>query len=64
MPSLSLAAEGHSSDRGKGYGWRGQFFAREVFTDAWLSSKQREPARYRPRAPAFASRSEYEGCPT
>src|SRR4051812_48041795 len=26
-------------------------FAREVFTDAWLSSKQREPARYRLRAP-------------
>ena len=26
-------------------------FAREVFTDARLSSKQREPARYRPRAP-------------
>jgi hypothetical protein len=26
-------------------------FAREVFIDARLSSKQREPARYRPRAP-------------
>ena len=24
---------------------------------------QREPARYRPRAPAFAERSEDEGCP-
>jgi hypothetical protein len=28
-----------------------QTLAREVFTDARLSSKQREPARYRPRAP-------------
>jgi hypothetical protein len=32
-------------------------FAREVFTDAWLSSKQREPARYRPRAPIGPRRS-------
>lgn len=27
-------------------------FAREVFTDARLSSNQRKPARYRPRAPS------------
>ena len=28
-----------------------------MFTDAWLSSKQREPARYRPRAPIGPRRS-------
>ncbi len=43
-PHLQCGGDGASPSRSTN-------FAREVFTDARLSSKQREPARYRPRAP-------------
>ena len=42
---------GRDSEEGATPSRSTSFHAREVLRDAWLSSKQREPARYRPRAP-------------
>ena len=51
-PACSVEARipGRDSEEGA-TPFRSTSFAREVLRDALLSSKQREPARYRPRAP-------------
>ena len=52
-PACSVEARipGRDSEEGATPSRSTSFHAREVLRDAWLSSKQREPARYRPRAP-------------
>ncbi len=52
-PACSVEARipGRDSEEGATPFRSTSLHAREVLRDAWLSSKQREPARYRPRAP-------------